>query len=124
MGNNVSTAGVIEGGALAIGKVVKKGAASDGVVVASDATNFLGILSGGDFNTVYPIGEHAPVVLSGRTMGLVGGTVVPGDELVADGSGDLVATASIGNYVVAIALEPGVVGDLVNVHVVRYNRHA
>ena len=116
MSTEVSTAGIVEGSAIAIGTVVKKGSGAKGVVVSAAATtDFIGVVGGGDFNTSYPVGESAPIVVQGSTMGLLAGTVAFGTALFSNASGLLVATKSAGDFAVGYALEAGVTGDLINI---------
>lgn len=66
-------------------------------------------------------GEMCDTVLAGLAQLELGGTVTAGAPLMSDGSGrgiTAVATAAATRRVVAFALEPGVTGDLIWVHVV------
>lgn len=66
------------------------------------------------------LGEMCDTVLSGATQLELGGTVTAGGPLMSDATGRgiaAVATASATRRVIAFALEPGVVGDIIWVHV-------
>ena len=102
--------------AIAKGKVVKAGADSEHVAVCSAATN----KSFGIVQNAPDAAEAAAEVAmpGGGGKALLGGTVVQGDLLAPDSNGALVATTTPGDRYIAIAMEGGVVNQLIGVEVV------
>lgn len=64
-------------------------------------------------------GQGVDVVATGKTLLVLGGTVAIGDELVTDANARGVAKTLESQYVAAIALQAGVVGDTVEVLLVQ-----
>lgn len=93
---------------------VVKADSSDGVVVAGGAAEkCIGILINSPDATSAP----AEVVISGGTKGRLGGTVAFGDYLESNSGSTLVPCVTDKNPYVAIALQSGVTGDIIEVYV-------
>ncbi|NOS67907.1 MAG: DUF2190 family protein [Candidatus Peribacteraceae bacterium] len=65
-------------------------------------------------------GEAANIAVLGTSKAILGGTVDEGDQLTTDANGKLIATTSAGDFVVAEALEAGVLNDIAEVRLVKY----
>jgi hypothetical protein len=102
--------------AIAKGKVVKAGADNQHVAVCSAATD----KSVGIMQSVPAAAEDICEVAlpGGGAKGLLGGTVSFGDLLAPDSNGKLVATTTPGDRYIAMAMEDGVVNDMIAVEVV------
>jgi len=103
-------------GALAIGKVVKKGADDDHVVLCSAATDLSFGLVASVTTTAEDLVEIA--TFGGGAKGLAGGTIAQGAALTSDASGLLVSTTTENDRIIAVAMEDAVSGDLFDVEVV------
>ena len=103
------------GGAIAQGCVVKPGADNKHVVISASNTSLnLGIAQ----NAAVGAEDKVEVALpGGGGKGLAGGTVHFGDLLTSDASGNLIATTSASDRVVAMAMEDAVAGDLFSLQV-------
>ncbi len=111
--------GIVETAAIAIGLAVKKGSATNGVVIAGAGEKSRGIVDAGDFDESVPVGGQATLAVDGLVQAVLGGTVATDDNLVSDANGKLiVAAGSATHQRVAIAQEAGVVNDLIKVKVV------
>lgn len=108
--NEGNAKGYVATAALSEGYAVKL--SSGQAVVATAATDkIVGVTQG-----KYAAGETASVKLrnaSGTVLCKLGGTVAVGDRLTSDSTGKFVTTTTAANEVVAVALEAGVSGDLV-----------
>lgn len=102
--------------AIALGKVVKAGADREHVAVCSAATDkSVGILQ----NAPDAAEAASEVALpGGGGKALLGGTVSFGDLLAPDSAGALVATTTPGDRYIAVAMEDGVVNQIIGVEVV------
>lgn len=106
-------------GAMSQGMAVKAGSDREHVAKSTAATDKIVGLA---FSSPTAAGETMEVCLpGGGGKGLCGGTVAFGDLLTADSGGKLVATTTANDRVVAIAMEDGVVNDLIAVNVVISN---
>lgn len=104
-------------GAIAYGKGVKIGSDRQHVAVVSTGRTdkSIGICQS---SSVSASGDQVEVALNGGgAKALLGGTVVAGDELGLDNSGQLVKVATANDRRVAIAMEDGVSGDIIAVEV-------
>lgn len=87
------------------------------VNLAADATKFPFVLiDGGDGSSA---DYNGAIVISGRTIVKLGGTVAPGDKLTSDGNGKWITTVTDKQHYGAIALQIGVANDEVEVSVER-----
>lgn len=107
--------------ACARGIAVKPGADKTRVAKATAETDkCIGILQ----NTTTDTDEEAEVALpGGGAIAKLGGTVSWGDELSATTDGSLIKVSAAAKTVIAIAMEDGVIGDLIAVEVVRHKSH-
>ena len=102
--------------ALVAYKAVKAGADKAHVAVCSAGTdNVVGICQS--------VSEAAEDVIEvalpgGGAKALLGGSVSFGDLLVADSAGKLVASTTPGDRYIAMAMQDGVLDDVISVHVV------
>jgi hypothetical protein len=111
--------GIVETAAIAIGLAAKKGAATNGVVIAGAGDKCRGIVDAGDFTESVPVGEQATLAVDGLVQAVAGGTVATDDNLESDANGKLIVIAGAGTHErVAIAQEAGVLNDLIKVKVV------
>jgi hypothetical protein len=98
------------------GCVVKPGADNKHVLISAAATSKnLGLALGAASAAEDKVEVALP---GGGAKGLLGGTVSFGDLLTSDASGNCVATTTPGDRYVAMAMEDGVAGDLISVHVI------
>lgn len=103
-------------GVISKGQAVKAGSDRDHVAKATGATQKIKGLA---MNTTSAADDKVEVALpGGGTKGLLGGTVADGDFLTSDASGNLIMTTTTADRIVAMAMEAGVAGDLIAVHVV------
>ncbi len=103
--------------AITKGKAVKSGSATDdnAVVVAAAKTD----LSIGIIQNTSAAGGIAEVALpGGGGKALLGGTVAVGDKLAPTTDGTLIATTTAGDNYIAVAMQDGVVGDVIGVEIV------
>jgi hypothetical protein len=102
--------------AIAKGMAVKPGTDRDHVVKSSVATS---LSIGLAMNTTTTAEDKVEVALpGGGAKALLVGSVSFGDLLAPDSTGKLVATTTPGDRYIAMAMEDGVAGDLIAVHVV------
>lgn len=102
--------------AIAKGKAVKGGADDDHVSVCSANTDkAIGLAQGASTAAEDAIEIALP---GGGAKGLLGETVAVGDLLVADAAGKLVKKNAIGDRVIAMALQAGILNDIIAVEVV------
>lgn len=104
------------GGAIAKGIAVKIGASNQHVVACSAKTDkSIGISQ----NAVTTAEELVEVALpGGGSKAKLGGTVSAGDLIAPTTDGSLIATTTANDRFIAVALEDGVIGDLVAAHIV------
>lgn len=104
------------GGAIVKGSAVKAGADRTKVVVCSATTDkSIGVAQ----NDAAAAGDFVEVALQGGGgKGLAGGTVAFGDMLAPTTDGSLITTTTAGDRIVGMAMEDGVVGDVVAVEVI------
>lgn len=100
------------------GFAVKAGADKSRVTKATAGTDkIIGILQ----NVTTDTDEEAEVALpGGGAIAKIADTVAFGDELTAGATGALVKVTAANHIVIAVAMEAGVTGDLIGVHVVRH----
>jgi hypothetical protein len=102
--------------ALAKGVAVKVGADDKHVVVATAATDkVLGITQ--NATTVAEQSVEVAIPGGGGKALLGVGGAIPGDLLVSNGTGGLIASTTPGDRWIAMAIETGLVGDIVGVDV-------
>jgi hypothetical protein len=102
--------------AIAYGKGVKIGSDREHVAVVSTGRTdkSIGICQ----TVVTAAGDLVEVAMNGGgAKGLLGGTVVAGDELGLDNNGALIKVATANDRRIAIAMEGGVSGDIIAVEV-------
>ncbi len=96
---------------------VKAGAADGQVAVAAAATDkLLGISN----QVGFAANDTSEYVALGEAKLKLGGTVALGDPLTSDASGQGITTSTAGNRVGAIALQAGVIGDVIAVQVIPF----
>jgi hypothetical protein len=102
--------------ALAKGKAVKAGADNAHLVVSAAKTDLsVGIVQ----NTVTAAEDTIEVALpGGGAKALLGGTAAVGDLLAPTTDGRLIVTTTAGDRYIAMAMEAGVIGDMIGVEVV------
>ena len=93
--------------------LVKFGADDDTAVLATAATDKIIGVCGEQVDVVS--GDRFEAVVADVARVVLGGTVVRGDAITSDASGRGIATTTVGNRVVGVALRSGVVGDIVPV---------
>lgn len=103
------------GAAISKGMVVKPGADNKHVLKSASATSKNFGIAMGDAAAAEDLVEVA--LPGGGAKGLLGGTVSFGDLLTSDANGKLVATTTTADRYVATAMEDGVSGDLISVHI-------
>ncbi len=103
------------GAAIAKGTAVKPGADRDHVIVSAAKTSLnLGIAQ----NATTTAEDKVEVAMpGGGSKALLGGTAYFGDLLAPTTDGSLIVTTTAGDRVIAMALEDGVVGDMISVMV-------
>lgn len=93
------------------------------VALASAATDaFIGVLQNKP-----KAGETAEIRLvnaEGTLKVVLGGTVAKDAMVTADSAGKGVSTTTVGNYVLGMALEAGVAGDIIEVLPIAHRRYA
>ncbi len=106
-------------GAIAVGCAVKPGTDAKHVAVASASTDkLIGIAQ----NAAVNAGDAVEVALpGGGAKGLCSGVVAAGDLLTADGAGNLVATTSANDRLVAVAMDLSAANDIIPVMVIAGN---
>ena len=126
----------IAGGNISPSRFVKLDTANEGRVLQcvagdqpwgiSQPSTRRAALAGWDDGFAAVLGENVNVILPEDDVGLLeaGGTVAVGDRLEPDAIGRGTATNAVGDHIGAIALTAGVVGDLIRVKPVRYQRAA
>lgn len=98
------------GGAISKGMALKAGADVDHVVKATAATDkIIGVAQNDAPNAEDPVEMALP---GGGGVGKAGGAISAGDLLTSDSDGELIATTTANNRVVAIAAEDAVEGDV------------
>ena len=100
------------------GAVVKYGSDNKHVAKSTAATDkHVGIAQ----NAAVNAGDKVEVALpGGGAKALAGGSINGGDVLTADSSGNVVATTTDHDRVIAVALDGAASADLVSVHVVLF----
>lgn len=106
-------------GAISQGMAVKAGSDNKHVAKATAATQKIIGLAWSSPEAAEDTMEVA--LPGGGGKGLCGDTVSFGDLLTADSAGKLVATTTGNDRVIAVAMEDGVVGDLISVEVIAGN---
>lgn len=105
----------IASAAIAKGKAVTLDATGK-IVTASNAVTDKSI--GIAVNAATVAGDKVEVAIpGGGAKALLGGTVAAGDLLAPTTGGALIATTTATNRYVAIAMEAGVIGDIVSAHI-------
>lgn len=107
------------GAAISKGMAVKFGADSKHVVKSALATDKNIGIALCDAASAEDLVEVA--LPGGGASGLLVGSVSAGDLLTPDSTGKLVATTTANDRVIAIAMDDGVAGDLISVHVAASN---
>ncbi len=99
------------------GCVVKPGADGKHVLISAAATS---LNIGFAMNAAAAAGDKVEVALPGGGAKALVGSATPafGDLLTADANGAVIVTTTPGDRYIAIAMEAGVVGDLIAVEVV------
>lgn len=96
---------------------------SGNVVLASAATDIiLGVLQNKPKS-----GENADVTLAnaqGTVKVVAGGSISAGNMVTADSAGKAVATTTVGNYILGMALEDADSGDVFEVMPIAHRRYA
>lgn len=101
--------------AITKGMAVKSGSDNDHVAKGSANTSLVvGIAQ----NTVTTAEDVVEVAVSGGAKGLLGESVVAGKLLVSHTDGSLVKANASGDHIVAMAMQDGASGDLIDVMVV------
>lgn len=112
MANNGLTKSYTAEAAISANRFVKPGAADYGLLMSAAATDkIIGITT--EIDTL--ITERVDVIHAGIADLKLGGTVVRGDLLTSDATGQGIATVTIGNRYGAIAIISGVSGDIIPV---------
>jgi len=115
MANNGLTKSYNAEGAIGANRIVKVGGADYGILqAAAVGDKLIGITTEVDAAS----GERCDVVLNGIADLKLGGTVVRGDFITSDATGQGVAAApstGVNNRIVGVALISGVSGDIVPV---------
>lgn len=103
--------------AISKGMAVKLGSDREHVLKGAANTNkCIGIA----LNATTAAEDAVEVALPGAgAKGLLGETVSAGDSLVCHTDGTLVKPNTIGDILIAVAMEDGVAGDIIGVHVIR-----
>lgn len=103
------------GGAIPKGSAVKKGADDQTVICGSANTSkVLGIAQ----NTAASGGVVEVAIQGGGGKGLLGETVSNGNLLVSHTDGSLVMANTIGDHLIAKAMQAGVAGDMIDVEII------
>jgi site-specific recombinase len=115
MANNGLVKNYVAEAAVPAFRIVKPGAADYGILVGGAATDkLMGITT--EIDAL--IGERADVVHSGIADLKLGGTVLRGDPITSDATGQGVAAApaaGVNNRIVAFAIIAGAIGDIIPV---------
>lgn len=96
-------------------RIVKPGASDTQVVQGAAATDKLIGISDNLGQTV--VGDTLDVILDGIALVKAGGTIAFGDLITSDATGQAVVTTTASNRIIGVAMEAGVVGDLVGVRI-------
>lgn len=105
------------GAAVAAYRIVKPGADDTKVVVGAAATDKL---IGVSDSIGAASGETFDVILDGIALVSAGGVVAAGDHVTANATGQAIATTTAGNRVIGVAMDSGVLNDLIGVRIVPF----